>query len=281
MLPRLLGLSSFPALRTALAHPTHISLATRLTVSNKPWSRSISMTRPVFVATAKKVVKSEKEVKAKKSTTTKSGTRTKKSVGTKTKKTPVKKVVKKVTKAKTEKKPTSAKLKFPKGPPSAFAIFVKGEYAKLSGQIKDISQGATLMKEAGEKWRNMSDFEKQPFFDQQATAVEAHKPVLEEFYKSLAPGELIRYNKLREKNGLSKKVKPKEARAPPSPYSMFLQEFYSTRKTDLSQNSNFADAAREAGRTWRALSEEEKKAWIDKYKVIRAKWEQTRGKSSD
>ena len=90
MISRLLSLGAAPALRTTLTHQGHTSLATRLVIQNPTWSRSISMTRPVFAEKAKKsAAKATKETKSKAKTTAaedeaatkKSRPRVRKSVG--------------------------------------------------------------------------------------------------------------------------------------------------------------------------------------------------------
>ena len=90
MISRLLSLGATPALRTTLTHQAHTSLATRLVIQNPTWSRSISMTRPVFAEKAKKsAAKATKETKSKAKTTAaedeaatkKSRPRVRKSVG--------------------------------------------------------------------------------------------------------------------------------------------------------------------------------------------------------
>ena len=52
------------------------------------------------------------------------------------------------------------KVKFPKAPPTGFALFVR-EYHAKNTPVANLAAGAQLMKEIGAKWTTLSEVEKQ------------------------------------------------------------------------------------------------------------------------
>ncbi|KAK7280654.1 hypothetical protein RJT34_25720 [Clitoria ternatea] len=130
------------------------------------------------------------------------------------KKTERKKPIAKEPKAKKARIEKGKKVKdpnMPKRPPTAFFVFLddfRKSFKEANPDSKDVKR---VGKEAGEKWRSMTDEEKKPYLDKVAELkVEYEKAI--ESYKAVAEDELLFYlqEQEQEQEGSDKETAAKE-----------------------------------------------------------------------
>jgi hypothetical protein len=153
----------------------------------------------------------------------------------------------------------------PKKPMTAFFLYTDeqrpiivkqlGEEAKVKGMV---------VKTAAAQWKNLPDEKKAPYEKKAAAAKAEYDAALESFKKM--GGEVVRKRKA------DKGAKPKKDKnAPKKPtgggYGQFLAENRERIVKSLPSGSNvITDTAKAAGAQYKALSEDEKKPYEDKFK---------------
>lgn len=136
----------------------------------------------------------------------------------------------------------------PKRPAAAFILYTVQERANATAENPGLST-KEISAVLGEKWRQLSEYEKEPYFQKTQQALEEYKTKKQEFEATLPP------------------------KKPLSPFLLFSNE---VREEIKSQNPSlsFGDLASLIGRRWKSLGEYEKKKYYDRYAENKSSWEQ-------
>jgi upstream-binding transcription factor len=153
----------------------------------------------------------------------------------------------------------------PKKPMTAFFLYTNeqrpiivkqlGEEAKVKGMV---------VKTAAAQWKNLPDEKKAPYEKKAAAAKAEYDAALESFKKM--GGEVVRKRKA-DKGAKPKKDKDAPKKPAGGGYGQFLAENRERIVKSLPSGSNvITDTAKAAGAQYKALSEDEKKPYEDKFK---------------
>eukprot|EP00931_Biecheleriopsis_adriatica_P023467 TRINITY_DN1480_c0_g1_i2.p1 TRINITY_DN1480_c0_g1~~TRINITY_DN1480_c0_g1_i2.p1 ORF type:complete len:294 (+),score=102.89 TRINITY_DN1480_c0_g1_i2:65-946(+) len=155
----------------------------------------------------------------------------------------------------------------PKKPLTAFFLYLEenrpaivkqlGEEAKVRGKVS---------KTAAEQWRELAADAKAPYEKKAAEAKAAYERELE-LFKQLG-GSIVRKRKADKagKDGKPKKDKDAPKKPAGGAYGQYLAQHREEIVKSLPAGSNATtDVAKAAGARWKALSEEEKKPYEEKY----------------
>jgi len=172
-----------------------------------------------------------------------------------------KKSSKKKSKGKNKKKKTKKKSKRRKGN-NPYALYMKSERAKFAKDNPTASFGE-LAKIMGKHWKAMSKEDKQPYYDQ------AQKAKAEAAAQSSESSS----SSSREKKPKKKKRK-KDPNAPKMPINAFLFWTKENRNKVKEQHPDVEgkDVTKLCGKLWKALSEEDKKPYVEKYEKDLARY---------
>lgn len=139
---------------------------------------------------------------------------------------------------------------------------------------------ATMMKEAGAKWKSLSEEQKAIYIKKAEAAKEQYLAALEEYSKNISPEQRER-ERIEEK---MKKEKTRRTRAkrlirslgkpkrPLSPYFLFLKE-HDLKRSDGKPGINFEKVAQLAAR-WRVMSDAEKAKYKEAYDKAKVKYDE-------
>ncbi|KAH8823270.1 hypothetical protein DL96DRAFT_1819012 [Flagelloscypha sp. PMI_526] len=240
---------------------------------------------PAAAATSKTKPATKRKVTPKKKTTTTKKAAPKKKVAVKKKTTAskkkkvVKKVVRKKKKAVVKKDPGIALLKenpIPKPPANPLAAFVRDRYAQdpsLKAKTTSISDASSNLRELVEEWKNMDAATKErasaKYHAEHADYLDALKK-----WRATVPDSALRtFNKQRKAKGL----KPTKRRRVPHVRNAYLRFFIETvpnRPADV----KMSEWSARQGAVWKAMSEAEKKPYVDAWKADTAKVNAEHGK---
>lgn len=138
---------------------------------------------------------------------------------------------------------------FVKRPTTAYLYFVSKyrETLKEAGEV--VPKAKIITQACAEKWRHMSEEEKEPFLE-------------------LARRDRERW--LHDKALEKRPRDPNRPKRPPSAYFLFLADF---RKTYPNKTDPAKEITKKAGERWNSLSDQEKTPYYRNAQVERAKWE--------
>ncbi|KAL3229190.1 DNA binding [Nakaseomyces bracarensis] len=134
----------------------------------------------------------------------------------------------------------------PKRPLSAFFSYCAEHRANYIAQNPE-APTTVIASKLGEAWRSLSDYEKQPYIEQYQKAREKYLEEKAEFEKSLPP------------------------KKPLVPFFLFAEEVRMQLK-DEQPDLSFGEMASLIGERWKALSNEEKNHYKQKFQENKEKW---------
>ncbi|ORY32923.1 hypothetical protein BCR39DRAFT_522391 [Naematelia encephala] len=173
--------------------------------------------------------------------------------------------------------------KAPKGPITAFGLFLKKHYADQratkgdNGEKINVTQ---VMNEVGDIWKNkLASSEKQTFEAEAAEDKKRYDAEYLQFYESLdkesirrikkftgnsvrKPGGKVAWNQSQRASGLAR---------PNPPYIRYYREFLASSEA---QGLPMADSAKKAGANWKSMPDAQKKKYKDEYDAEFAKFKQ-------
>ncbi|CDO68979.1 hypothetical protein BN946_scf184777.g9 [Trametes cinnabarina] len=168
------------------------------------------------------------------------------------------------------------KDELPPKPSGAFAFFVadhvRGLQARTEGPIKfaDISKGASAA------WRDMTDEQKKPYFDKARQSLEEYTKAAEEWYKKSDP-RIVKALSL-QGHPLPKVPQAQDTKRPKQPYVAFVTENYHQvpvpPEVMANHRERLAYVSRELSARWKALPEEEKTKYVQRYEKELSEWEE-------
>lgn len=176
----------------------------------------------------------------------------------------------------------------PRQPPSPFALFCqKTDKPKLTS----LEEANKHMSDSGERWKAMSDAEKEPYMAEIRALTETYNLAKDEWWKN-ASATLIRainaQRAAKKKPRLSTSYhRAQEDKKPPNQYSLFVAD---TIRNIVAKNDGVwvQQPLREVGERWRSMSDEDKAPWKKLADEKKAEWEarkaekaQAVGSSSD
>jgi len=152
----------------------------------------------------------------------------------------------------------------PKKPLTAFFLYIEDQRSSVVAQLGEQAKvKGMVIKTCSDQWKALAEDAKAPYEKKAAVAKAAYDKALENFKAS--GGEIVRKTKK------SKDVKPKKDKdAPKKPagggYGQYLSQHRNEIAASLPAGSNpISDVAKVAGERWKALSEAEKKPYLDSF----------------
>ncbi|GAA6009903.1 hypothetical protein JCM11491_000860 [Sporobolomyces phaffii] len=185
-----------------------------------------------------------------------------------------------------EKKPkTTSALRPPKAPTNSWGMFLGdfiNERKRSLGAGEKLGSLAEVTKTAGAEYQSLDEATKAEYQRRADEQRAAYPAVLEEWKKTLTPEMIKEENAVRanrRKLGLSRKANLKiagEPKRPKTAYFLFLSEHRDQGADSdvLHGETRILEQSRLAAAAWRALSESEKKVYVDRYEAARSQYEQ-------
>ncbi|KAK9719979.1 hypothetical protein K7432_004427 [Basidiobolus ranarum] len=164
------------------------------------------------------------------------------------------------------------KLIPPRRPASSFLRFHNDMYTTFSPEMK--TKAAECSKLIGQKWRELSDSEKQPYEEAAEKSKREYELKYEQYLKSLTPNDYAKLAHVRKRARASGKNFPKikDPNAPKrstTAYIYFLKERYPFYK-DGDRNDAFKKIAAE----WRQVSTSDRKAYEERAAADRLRYDE-------
>ncbi|GAA6063788.1 hypothetical protein JCM10212_001358 [Sporobolomyces blumeae] len=185
-------------------------------------------------------------------------------------------------KAKADKKPrTTSVLRPPKAPATAWSIFLADFIAQRKREIgpgEKLASLTELTKAAGAEYSTLDSSTKADLQQRADEQRAAYPAILDAWRKSLTPEMIKEENAVRatrRKLGLSRKANLRlegEPKRPSTAYFMFAQEQRASGDVFRGEN-NIIEQSRLMAAAWRALSEDEKKPYEERYQADKVRYE--------
>ncbi|EPQ51543.1 hypothetical protein GLOTRDRAFT_140950 [Gloeophyllum trabeum ATCC 11539] len=267
ILPRLSRTLAFSA--PVFRAPTRRTLLTTA-VRFEPATAKAKATRaPRAKAADSGVKKTATKAKPKAKPKTKTTTQAK----AKAKAPPKAKAKPKVKKVKTDKPRLTQEDLPPKKPPPPYVIFYSRYLNGLPQPIRGPSAVLQAARTASGIWKEMSEHEKQAFSDEYRSLLPEYEKAREAYWTKVDPAVVRRINKEKAKDG-KRRLRSPVSRRVPNPYALFVKENAAEIRAGLDSNSltprqMVGATGKEAAQRWKALSEEEKKRYVDEAKAKR------------
>lgn len=152
----------------------------------------------------------------------------------------------------------------PKKPMTAFFLYTDEQRPIIVKQLgEEAKVRGAVVKTAAAQWRDLPDEKKAPY-EKKAAAAKAEYDAALESFKQMG-GEVVRKRKA-DKDAKPKKDKDAPKKPSGGGYGQFLAENREKIVKSLPAGSNVITAtAKAAGAQWKALSEDEKKPYEDKF----------------
>jgi len=167
-----------------------------------------------------------------------------------------------------------AKDNAPKKPQTAYFLFtatVREELKKSDPTLK-VTQ---IAKESGKRWRALGAEEKKGFTERAAIAKKEYTAAMDAYLASEEGKWLLEDQKRAEEEKKAKKANKKKDGAPKKPQTAYFLYLASVRE-DIKKEfgvSKASDVAKEAGKKWKALGEEEKKPFADEAAQLKKEYQ--------
>jgi len=147
---------------------------------------------------------------------------------------------------------------------SAWQIFLRDNLKEDKKDNNKLSI-TTLTKEYGQKWRSLSEHEKQTYVDKYQNELKAHKEGMEAALSSASPKQISDENALRKKYKLETIQDPKMPKKPMNSFMVYCQHLRAINDPTYS----IADVTlrmKEVGKKYRELTPDELQVFIDRAK---------------
>ncbi|KAF8625681.1 hypothetical protein AX15_005256 [Amanita polypyramis BW_CC] len=196
---------------------------------------------------------------------------------------------KKAEKQKPKPKPKPSKIKItpdmkPPRPPAGPYFRFSSERNARHPKASSLQEQATRSKETGEAWKLLSESERQPYYESYRHGREEYLKKRQEWLDNVEPKVLKQLNENRAKVGKPRIVKRRGG--PLTPFIQcvlriqsevpahhtlfrFAQNFYAEQQ----EKFTVAELGQRTGEAWRALPEEEKQQYRDRYRQERDAWQ--------
>lgn len=152
----------------------------------------------------------------------------------------------------------------PKKPMTAFFLYTDEQRPIIVKQLgEEAKVKGAVVKTAAAQWKDLPDDKKAPYEKKAAAAKAEYDAALESFKQN--GGEVVRKRKA-DKDAKPKKDKDAPKKPAGGGYGQFMAENREKIVKSLPAGSNvISDTAKAAGAQWKALSEDEKKPYEDKF----------------
>jgi len=156
---------------------------------------------------------------------------------------------------------TSKKMGKPAGKKSAYTFFVQAEKAVWQEAHPDekIVFG-NFMKECGAKWKTLNDDDKAPFVEKATADASRYASEMEHYVP--------------EHGAKKRKIKdPNAPKRPQTAFFLYAADFRQTVRDGLPEGSTVGEVAKELGRRWGELGDDEKAKYQEQAEKNKAQYE--------
>lgn len=166
-----------------------------------------------------------------------------------------------------------ANVEQPKKAKSSYFLWLDENRAAITKEL-GTAKGSEVTKAAGEKWKTLSADDKKPYEERAAKLKDEYEAAVQAFKDG--GGEIIRRSKKDKKEKRGKKAK-KDPDAPKRPagggYGVYVAEHREEITKGLPADHKMTDVTKAASDKWKAMSESEKKVYVDKYLAKKAEYD--------
>jgi len=163
-------------------------------------------------------------------------------------------------------------IKVAKPTGGAFGVFLQEKGTAIKASLFDAKRGQSALNRsalgrvnriASERWKSLTDQEQKVFQSKFDSNLSAYKALPQS--QRLPPAKLSKIKKVQVQKLALLTPDGKEVKRSASAYFIFLEEKRQSIKASLPADHKITDVVKQAGALWKALPEEEKKVYQNKY----------------
>jgi len=164
--------------------------------------------------------------------------------------------------------PMREPIKVAKPTGGAFGVFLQEKGVAIKASLFDAKRPLSLVNQiAADRWKMLTDEEQKVFQQKYDTKLAAYKALPRSAKMGKTMKKQVRRVAVLTADG-------KEVKRQPGPYFIFSEERRESIKASLPADHKITDIAKEAAALWKAMPEEEKKVYKDKYEAKNAPYKE-------